>query len=153
MINIYVIPFRKIFLFLDYDGTLAGFRREPGDARPSKRIKKIISALADDPDITTTIVSGRSMEDLLGLFKDFDISRINWSGVHGLQMKFGNSNTIHSENASSVLPKIIKIKKELSGIVSQYPCYIFEDKKVSFALHYRKCPKKSTRLLENIRDH
>lgn len=93
------------------------------------------------------------MEDLLGLFEDFDISRINWSGVHGLQMKFGNSDTIHSGKASSVLPKIIKIKKELSGIVSQYPCYIFEDKRVSFALHYRKCPKNSIMILESIKDH
>jgi len=68
-------------------------------------------------------------------------------------MKFGNSDTIHSGKASSVLPKIIKIKKELSGIVSQYPCYIFEDKKVSFALHYRKCPKNSIMILESIKDH
>lgn len=145
--------FEDIFLFLDYDGTLSGFRREPGDARPSKRIKKIISALADDPNVTTTIVSGRSMDDLLGLFKDFDTSIINWSGVHGLQMKFGSDVLIQSEEISFVLPKIFKIKKELSGIVNKYPCYIFEDKGVSFALHYRKCPKESIVFLDNIKDH
>ena len=146
--------FENIFLFLDYDGTLSGFRREPGAARPSKRIKKIISALADDPDMTTTIVSGRSMDDLLGLFNDFDTSRINWSGVHGLQMKFGSNAMIQSEKISSVLPKIFKIKKELSGIVNKYPCYIFEDKGVSFALHYRKCPKGAIMFLDSIiKDH
>jgi len=46
--------------------------------------------------MTITIVSGRSMDDLLGLFKDFDTSRINWSGVHGLQMKFGSNAMIQS---------------------------------------------------------
>ena len=103
--------------------------------------------------MTITIVSGRSIDDLLGLFKDFNTSRINWSGVHGLQMKFGSNAMIQSEKISHVLPKIFKIKKELSGIVNKYPCYIFEDKGVSFALHYRKCPKEPIRFLDSIKDH
>ena len=144
--------FENIFLFLDYDGTLSGLRRDPKKARPSKRIKKIISLLADDPSIVVTVVSGRRIDELLDFFSDFNTSSINWSGIHGLEMKFGSNGIIRPYKTGTVLPKIGKIKKELFNIVNQYPCYRFEDKELSLALHYRKCSKNAIFLLDRIKD-
>lgn len=118
------------------------------DARPSGRIKKIISKLAGDPHIRITIVSGRKISSLIELFENFDIAAINWSGAHGIQMRFENSSVIRFGKA---LPEMLDIKKEISGMISPYPCYQLEDKKVSFALHYRKCPDRALHLLVPIK--
>jgi len=138
----------RLLLFLDYDGTLTGFRREPMDARPSKRMLNILSKLAAGPRIYITIVSGRDIASLLELFKGFDHSILNWSGTHGMQIRFRGSRKVES---AGTLPCITSLKDEISIIIRQCPCFILEDKKLSFALHYRKCSGKALQHLDRIK--
>jgi trehalose-phosphatase len=117
------------------------------DARPSKRMTSAISKLAGSFETQVTIVSGRDIASLLELFKDFDHSLLNWSGAHGMQVRFSGSSRVQS---ARTLPCIASLRDEISLITSQYPCFILEDKGLSFALHYRKCSGKILCLLEKI---
>ena len=115
------------------------------DARPSQRIIGVISRLAGSPKTQVTIVSGRDITSLLELFKGFDHSILNWSGAHGMQIRFRGTSKVRS---GGTLPCIASLRDEISMITGKYPCFILEDKGLSFALHYRKCSGKTLQILE-----
>ena len=119
------------------------------DARPSGRIRKVMSELAGHPKIIITIVSGRDIKSLLELFGGFDTSQVNWSGAHGMQMRFCGSDSTLFEKAP---PEIISVKNEINDIIGPYPCFNLEDKKIAFALHYRKCPQKFLFVLDRAEE-
>jgi trehalose-phosphatase len=70
--------------------------------------------------------------------------------VHGSQTKLGGNDIVLSDKAKSSLTRITEIKSDISHIIDNFPCYRIEDKEVSFALHYRKCPEKSLGVLKEI---
>jgi trehalose-phosphatase len=73
---------RKV-LFLDYDGTLAPFKTNPGEALPYPGVREIISRIMGRTDTRLVIVTGRWTRDLiplLGLRRPPEI----W-GSHGLE--------------------------------------------------------------------
>ncbi len=55
---------RQRILFLDYDGTLAWFRKDPEDARPDENLYDILKRLSEDQNNTIVIISGRDKETL-----------------------------------------------------------------------------------------
>lgn len=54
-------------LLLDYDGTLAPFRKERNEAVPYSGVREELEAILDDGKTRMVIISGRSIEDLLPL--------------------------------------------------------------------------------------
>ena len=73
---------RKV-LFLDYDGTLAPFKTNPGEAVPYPGVRELISRIMERTDTRLVIVTGRWTRDvipLLGLRRPPEI----W-GSHGLE--------------------------------------------------------------------
>jgi len=142
--------FNHIFLFLDYDGTLVGFKKNPEDAVPSIKVKKLISGLANIPKIVLTIVSGRTIYSLLGFFQDLKTETINWSGVHGGQIKYAGSEISMPAKIKNALPGIASLKEKVTKIINNIPCYTIEDKGLSFALHYRRCGDKDLAHLRKI---
>jgi len=55
---------RNRLLLLDYDGTLTSFTKEPDQAKPDLRLKKLLHLLAKNPKNTLVIVSGRDKSTL-----------------------------------------------------------------------------------------
>jgi len=55
---------RRVFLFLDYDGTLAPIVSRPEYARLPGPVKKTIRTLRRQRGITVAIISGRSLKDI-----------------------------------------------------------------------------------------
>ena len=51
----------RLWLFLDYDGTLADFAPTPEDIIPDKALIALIEDLVSQPDIRVTIISGRRL--------------------------------------------------------------------------------------------
>jgi trehalose 6-phosphate synthase/phosphatase len=133
---------KYIFLFIDYDGTLVGFKDRPDIATPPQRIKDLISKLSLSNNLIITIVSGRTVGNLLEFFKDIDTSKLNWIGVHGTEVKYKGCDIALSNEAEKAAPLIKDLKSKLIKVTSSIPCILLEDKKVSIALHYRKCGKK-----------
>ena len=144
--------YRYIFFFLDYDGTLVEFKDDPEQALPSEKVKNLISELSLKDNIITTIVSGRTINNLLRFFKDIDSQKINWVGIHGAQFKYKNSDITLSDDVKKSIPFIEDLRKQVFGIIKNIPCFNIEDKKVSFAIHYRKCRGDNLLYLDTIID-
>ena len=97
-----------------------------------------------------TIVSGRTIDSLLDFFQDLDTETINWSGVHGGQIKYAGSEISIPAKIKNTLPGISVLKKKVTKIINNIPCYTIEDKGLSFALHYRRCGDKDLTHLRKI---
>lgn len=126
------------------------FKKNPKDAVPSIKVKRLISRLANIPKIVLTIVSGRTIYSLLDFFQDLDTETINWSGVHGGQIKYAGSEISIPAKIKNALPGIVGLKEKVTKIINDIPCYTIEDKGLSFALHYRRCRDKDLTHLRKI---
>ena len=55
---------RERVLLLDYDGTIAPFRSDPGEALPYPEVCSVLERVVKVPNTRVAIVSGRRLEDL-----------------------------------------------------------------------------------------
>ncbi len=121
-------------LFLDYDGTLSGFKKNPEDARPDEELYDILTKLSGDHKNTIAIISGRDKETLGRWFnKDWNIHFIAEHGVW-LREPGGDWHMIEQIDnkwKESVLPL-------LEYYVDQTPRSFIEHKNFSLVWHYRK---------------
>ena len=123
-------------LFLDYDGTLVGFKPIPEQAYPDDELLNDLETLAKDPKNTIVITSGRDriiLENWLG-----HIPNIHLVSSHGLW---------HREPETKAWKKVTVVsnrwKKSILPILDLYtdhmPGAFVEEKEYSLVLHYRQC--------------
>ncbi len=122
---------RKSIVFLDYDGTLVPFRKNPHDAKPDEEIKKCLRAINSNPRAKLVIVSGRDRKTLskwLGNVSDCIVAE------HGAWIKDG------AKWERAVSPAT-DWKKDVSLILEIFtdrtPGSFVEKKDYSLAWHYR----------------
>ena len=80
---------KKRALMLDYDGTLAPFRRERGKAVPYPGVREILSKFISSGRTRLVIISGRQINDLVPLLGLDALPEI-W-GSHGLERQKGKN--------------------------------------------------------------
>ena len=68
-------------IFLDYDGTLVGFHKEPQKASPDKELLTIMKDLTDNPKNDVVIISGRDRHTLFRWLGKFPVGFITEHGV------------------------------------------------------------------------
>ncbi|MFY0687384.1 MAG: bifunctional alpha,alpha-trehalose-phosphate synthase (UDP-forming)/trehalose-phosphatase [Cyclobacteriaceae bacterium] len=120
-------------IFLDYDGTLAGFSPNPDSVRPDKELKSILSKITADPKNNIVIISGRGRNTLEEWMKDYDLEIV---AEHGVWIKRKNKE----------FETIIRLndgwKVEVMNLLEQYvnrtPGSFVEKKDYSLVWHYRK---------------
>jgi trehalose 6-phosphate synthase/phosphatase len=120
-------------LFLDYDGTLVGFQKNPQDAKPDKELKTIILKLLKQPNLDIVVISGRDKKTLNKWMGDLPVSLVS---DHGVSYRPKGGDWEYLENLKTdwkenVIPVIEKF-------VDNTPGTILEEKKFSVAWHYRK---------------
>lgn len=121
-------------LFLDYDGTLSGFKKNPEDAMPDKQLYNILKALSEDKNNKVVIISGRDKDTLE---KWFDQGwNIHFVAEHGVWLRepgeeWQMMEQIDNEWKESVQPL-------LEYYVDQTPRSFIEHKNFSLVWHYRK---------------
>jgi len=136
---------------LDYDGTLVGIKRLPGEAVPTKRLKNIMKKMISSGRLDIFIVTGRSLEDIMSFFIDIDKDSINWIGSHGAELKIKGSKIRVLRSAQKGIDAIKRIRTDIETMVSERPCFLIEDKKVSFSLHFRNCDTESLGLIKQVK--
>ncbi|MEA1887009.1 MAG: bifunctional alpha,alpha-trehalose-phosphate synthase (UDP-forming)/trehalose-phosphatase [Bacteroidota bacterium] len=125
---------KKRILFLDYDGTLAWFKKNPEDARPDEELYNILDSITKDKKNTVTIISGRDKETLARWFPEK--WRLHFIAEHGVWIREPGSDwymleQIDNKWKDSVLPL-------LEFFVDQTPQSFIEYKNFSLVWHYRK---------------
>jgi trehalose 6-phosphate synthase/phosphatase len=124
----------KRVLFLDYDGTLVGFKSTPEQAKPDEELKTLLRALVNDPKNSVVIISGR---DRYTLDKWLGEIPLHFFASHGLWMRHPGEKwhmTVQLDNAW---------KKSIAHMLELYtvhmPGSLIEEKDYSLAFHYRQC--------------
>ncbi len=126
-------------ILLDFDGTLAPIVPHHKDARMPAREKAVLRALSRK--FPVAIISGRALPDLK---RRVGLSGVSYAGSHGLE-----TDILHPKHRAQLpVPPAIKrefeqAKKALSDISRRYPGIRIENKRTSFALHYRMLRKEN----------
>lgn len=124
----------KRILFLDYDGTLSGFKKNPEDAKPDEELYGILEKLTQDPKNTVTIISGRDKETL---GRWFDTSwNIHFIAEHGVWLRDPGGDWHMLEQIDNQWKE--SVQPLLEYYVDQTPRSFIEHKNFSLVWHYRK---------------
>ena len=122
----------KLFLMLDYDGTLTPIVENPQRTVLSAPRREILKCLARQPEIKLAIISGRKLSVVKKLVS---ISKIIYVGNHGFEIRAGGKRWIHPAAKKSI-PLLKKIKTELKKKL-HYRGLLIEDKGLILSIHYR----------------
>jgi trehalose 6-phosphate synthase/phosphatase len=121
------------YLFLDYDGTLVGFKGDINEASPDQELLTLLDALSRDKSSKVIIISGRSHETLEAWFGQLDLDLI---AEHGAWQKQAGKEW----NSLSMLTD--KWKHDIRAVLETYtdrtPGAFIEEKSYSLVWHYRK---------------
>lgn len=123
----------RIFLFLDYDGTLVDIVLHPEDANLPQEVRTTLSALKKAPRISMAIVSGRSLNDIRNRV---GLNGIHYVGNHGLEIftpKSGMRQLLPKETIGTLRTICDRLNCHFKGIEG----ILVEDKRCTLAVHYR----------------
>jgi trehalose 6-phosphate synthase/phosphatase len=120
-------------IFLDYDGTLTGFHKDPAEARPDKELLNILNTLLSDRKNKIVIISGRDKETLGSWFKEF--SNITFIAEHGVWKKEPGADWSMIEEIDKEWMDIIR--PTINFYVDRTPRSLLEEKNYSLVWHYR----------------
>ncbi|WP_075590266.1 bifunctional alpha,alpha-trehalose-phosphate synthase (UDP-forming)/trehalose-phosphatase [Labilibacter marinus] len=135
---------KKRAIFLDYDGTLAHFKKNPQDAMPDDELHSIIKNLTDNEANTVTIISGR---DRYTLEKWFAGHKVNLICEHGVWMRkvSGDWEMLTAVN-NNWMPNVRPI---MENFVDRTPGSFIEEKNYSLVWHFRKSEPEQGELRAN----
>jgi trehalose 6-phosphate synthase/phosphatase len=122
----------KRCILLDYDGTLAPYKKLPSLAAPSEELMQLLKQLTADPSNEIVIISGRdvsTLENWLGKLS------LNMIAEHGACMKYKGQDwkervSINTEWKEQVRPLMQLFVDRCAGS-------FVEEKKTTLAWHYR----------------
>jgi len=122
---------KKIFLLLDYDGTLTPIVDSPGKAVLSDNVRLLLLKLKER--IPVAIISGRSLKDIK---EKIGIDEIIYTGNHGAEIWDQGKIAVNQESEvnSRALKEFIT---RLENAVSDIPGIMIENKGITASLHFR----------------
>jgi trehalose 6-phosphate phosphatase len=139
----------RVWLFLDYDGTLDEFAATPDDVNPNPEVIDLLACLERDPRIRISIISGRRLGHLKKLVP---VSGILLAGTYGIEMQLPDGGYIERENYSVIRPRLDNLKPRWKELIKGKQGFYLEDKGWSLAIHARySTPKVADRVLAEAR--
>jgi len=124
---------KKRILFLDYDGTLVGFRSKPEMAVPDEELFILLDGLASDPDTELVLISGRDSNTFGKWFGNCNYSLIVehgvWSRVPGKEWQLVEEMNVDWKNF---------VRPAIEFFVDRTPGSFIEEKSYSLVWHFRK---------------
>ena len=139
-----ILAQNNLFLFLDFDGTLAPIADTPQKAKIDSSIKKLLRQLSFLRNCRVAIVSGRSLKDIK---QKVCLPKIIYVGNHGFeiagpQINFAKKVSLKSKKIFKRIIEAVKIHRE------DFPGVVIQDKKMTLSIHYRLVEKKKAKLFE-----
>ena len=126
---------RKRILFLDYDGTLVGFKAIPEQAIPDQELKDLLRSLTADPKNNVVLISGRDRKILDSWFSD--IKGLCLVASHGLWLKHSGQKWVMTASLDNEWKESVRPIFDLYA--DRMPGAIVEEKEFALSLHYRRC--------------
>ena len=137
---------RELFLFLDYDGTLAPIAETPDKALLSQEMRDVVTGLSERSGCHLAVISGRTLADLK---KMIHIPNITYAGSHGFEIE-GTHLNFESLISTEYLADLTAIKEQLHAKLSAIEGIWLEDKGIIVTLHFRLAGEKGEYLANEI---
>ena len=124
---------KKRLMFLDYDGTLAGFQGDPQKANPDEALYDLLDRMSALENTDVYLISGRDKDTFT---KWFLPKKYNMIVEHGVWISEKGEAFRMLENVKKDWME--KINPVLESFVDRTPGSFIEEKNYSLAWHYRK---------------
>jgi trehalose 6-phosphate phosphatase len=125
---------RRLWLFLDYDGTLADFAPTPEHVFPDEALIRLLTRLAEHPRIRVAVVSGRRLEHVNSLVP---VPEILLAGSYGIELRTPQGERPSRVAYSSIRPILDDLKPRWAQLLSGREGFFLEDKGWALAVHAR----------------
>ncbi|MEJ2512756.1 MAG: trehalose-phosphatase [Anaerolineales bacterium] len=140
----------KLYLFLDYDGTLAEFAPTPDDIHPDLELIDLLGQFVRHPQIHTAIISGRRLSHIRKLIP---VSGLLLAGTYGIEMITPSGERVERVDFQSVRPYLENIKPQWKELIHPFPEFYLEDKGWSLALHAKQVDRdRAEKTLQQARE-
>lgn len=133
-LNKWVSDAERLWLFLDYDGTLVEFTRTPDVISPEPALIDLIKRLAGISRLRLAIVSGRRLRDIQTLLP---VEGIYMAGNYGIEVQTPTGERIQREDYANIRPYLERLKPNWEEIITGRKGFFLEDKGWALALHMR----------------
>lgn len=133
-LSAWALQAQHVWLFLDYDGTLADFAPSPDYIQPDPVIIGLLEQLSRKPNIHITILSGRRLDHIRLLLP---VSGIFLAGTYGIELLTPSGETIQRLEYDAIRPALETIKPQWAQIIDGRSGFFLEDKGWALALHAR----------------
>lgn len=124
----------RLWLFLDYDGTLADFAPTPDVVVADPAIADLLSRLAEQPRLRVSVISGRRLEHIEQLVP---VPGILLMGTYGIERRTPEGQRVYSVDYEEIRPTLEAIKPRWAELIAGHEGFFLEDKGWALALHAR----------------
>ncbi len=127
---------QRIWIGLDFDGTLAPIADRPDQVQLSRQTREALRSLSTRHDVSVAIVSGRELCDVRQIVA---IESLAYSGNHGLEIE-GPKLSYASPLAAAMCDDVARMADALSVRLAHLDQLLVENKRLSLSVHYRLVP-------------
>jgi trehalose 6-phosphate phosphatase len=125
---------KGLWLFLDYDGTLADFAPTPEHVYPDPELVDLIARLAAHPRFRVAVVSGRQLRHVQKLVP---VPGILLAGTYGVELQTPEGKRIDRLEYDRLRPTLQALKPRWADLIGKRQGFFLEDKGWALALHAR----------------
>ncbi len=137
---------QKVFVFLDYDGTLAPIASRPEAAILSSASRKTLSLLAESYPVA--IITGRDRPDVENLV---NLTTLYYAGCHGFDIAGPEGSHVRHKVGRTSLRQLDQLEADLASWIRDTAGARIERKTFAIAVHFRNVdPSQRTQLDRNI---
>ncbi len=129
-----LIEAKFLWLFLDYDGTLAEFAPNPDVLLPDPELIQLLEKIAQRKNTQLAIISGRRLAHIQELLP---IPGIWLAGTYGIELLTPAGERIDRLDYDTIRPLLERIKPEIEALLEKKEGFYLEDKGWSLAIHAR----------------
>jgi len=133
-INEFLAQAERLWLFLDYDGTLAEFAPTPEHVNPDPELVEMLSRLARHPRIRIAVISGRRLSHVEALVP---VPGVFLAGTYGIELRTSEGKRINRVDCDAVRPALDAFKPRWLRLIADRKGFFLEDKDWALALHAR----------------
>ena len=133
-INERLIQAGRLWLFLDYDGTLADFAPTPEHVNPDREIIDLLTRLTRHPSIRIAVISGRRLDHVAALVP---VPGILLAGTYGVELQTPEGKRINRVKYDAIRPALDILKPRWARVIAGREGFFLEDKGWALALHAR----------------
>jgi len=140
----------RLWLFLDYDGTLADFAPTPEHVQANPEVVSLLTRLVRVPRFRVAVVSGRRLSHVRRLVP---VDGILLAGTYGVEVRMPDGKSIERVAYDAIRPTLEALKPQWQALISGHDGFFLEDKGWALALHARFAEETAARQVLEAAGH